>query len=250
MEWKKLPLNFQLQQPHSEDEEDEAQFPGLETLVWRGDSSFNFSTEECAKWARCADWSKLNSLDMDQWTEWEFFFRHLTGIVPQLRRLSFSMYLHRKEDAADFPEKKGRQYVQVAEEFVKAISGLETLTFRSNVSSIFSTVLALLLEYQWRTLEELEIGRFDDGEVEAWEEEDYIEVLEKAPKLRFLRDVVEEETDEEYDYGLKRRLYVPFEGEWATTPELTPQDKYQGMRAKKKIWVKRGGIVPGLDYFV
>jgi hypothetical protein len=65
-------------------------FPPLEELKLKyGD--YHLSLEQCQMWVECMDWSKLRKLDLGEGAP-RYLFESLTGVVPQLKSLTFGIY--------------------------------------------------------------------------------------------------------------------------------------------------------------
>jgi hypothetical protein len=208
--WEHGPLNF-----HWKDGE---QFPGLQELGWRGDVPYNFSNTQCQSWTRCMDWSKLRTLDLFRSLSWLHLFQHLAGRVPHLKCLSFN--LHYSTDDILEPSHQKRDF-GIISEFLRNITGIEKLTFYSNVEKMFTPVLKTLLRHYGHALKRMVIICL--GTMKQWDQAQYEEVLNEAPKLLYLR-VVTKTTDG------SERMRIDFEGEWSDRVSMTSREKYESMK--------------------
>jgi hypothetical protein len=148
--------------PHNFHWQDGEQFLGQQVLAWRGNVAYNFSNTQCHSWARCTDWSRLRSLDLDRHTAWLNLFQHLVGRVPHLKALSFNL----NWGIVVLEVERRRRDFHIISEFLRSITGVEILSFRSNVQEMFTPVLATLLRHHGHALKRMDFSCL--GTMKQW----------------------------------------------------------------------------------
>jgi hypothetical protein len=203
--WDDGPLNFHWQ--------DGDHFPALEEFSLRGAVEYEFSADQCEAWVRCMDWSRLRKLDLGQRITSLYLFQLLTGKVAQLKSLSATV------SNWVSPEENVDHHLPLFLDFLHAINGLEEIQLQCRR---LREILPTLLSQHGHSLVHMNLNRI--GAMHNWSEEDFLEVLRKAPKLAYLRVYESPPGGNETDV----------EGKWSGSEvKWPPQEKYCHIKEKK-----------------
>lgn len=189
-------------------------FPALKELTLRGMVQYEWTVEQCEAWIRCMDWSQLRKLDLGQSIRQLHWFRLLTKKVPQLK--SFSVAVFDWYAAGD--DQGDKHDLAHFKKFLLAIRGLEEIRLEC---AEFEAVLVTLLSQHGHSLTSINLHRV--GAKQQWTKKDYVDLLEKAPKLAFLA----------YQENPPGKDATDVEGKWlGLEVQWAPQEKYSCIKDK------------------
>ncbi|RMZ72424.1 hypothetical protein GMOD_00007406 [Pyrenophora seminiperda CCB06] len=170
--WEDGPLNFHWQ--------DGDRFPALEEWAWTGLVQYVYSTQQLEMWRQCMDWTQLRVLDFGFMSLASLLpLELLAGHVPRLNCLTVVIITSDRRHGMDDPARS----LLTFEAFLRSVPTLRKLCLGWE---LISNCLPIILHHQGHALHELELN-YSNCPRAPWDSSECIDVLTKAPHLRFLR---------------------------------------------------------------
>jgi hypothetical protein len=196
------------------------QFPALEELsIEYGGGSYLLTPDNCKMWTQVMDWSCLRKLDLERGTPRDLLLA-LTGRVPNLQNLKCGIWAAHAQHATWelHPLSTG---LPVLSAFLASLTVLSELSFEAYAYNDFMAALPLMLQHHGSHLKRLDIS-CREYLMKPWVIEQYLDVLEKAPNLSYLKAHIEQ--------GL---LVGTWPGEEATA--LSAREKFESAVKNDKV---------------
>lgn len=180
------------------------QFPTLEELTLDPCLQHYFPTKEhCNMWARCMDWSQLRKLDFNYGSP-KHLLEALTGRVPQLKVFNFGSW---GRTGAASSLWNCADDLNILTRFLDSIDTLESVKMHSWDDKETRLIRLALLARHGASLRLFNAGT---NVQDAWEPEDFLELRERAPRLKTLVAT------------LKLQKVAEGKGEGTIWPDVTP----------------------------
>ena len=135
--------------------------------------------KHCEMWAQCMDWDAMHILDFGYGCP-QYFFKTLTGRVPQLKSLTFGTGAHSDRWNQLWT---GCKDLNLISQFLQTIQALEAVKLYTGKDEDVREIRSILLSEHGQSLKKFSVEVISN---EGWGVESFLELRTKAPNLEKL----------------------------------------------------------------